>query len=392
MIRKLLWKKVSRLQLAGAILGTLAGLVLLLASLQFYLDMQQIFDKNRDLLDPEYMVINKKVSMLETFNLRQATFSTKEIEEIRSQPWADRVEGFISNDFAVSAYTESDRFPDFYTDLFFESIPDDFLDVKDEDWQWRKGNRTLPVILPQDYLNLYNFGFAPSQGLPQISPGTVNLVNFTITIRGKGSSEEFRGRIIGFSNRVNSILVPYSFLTWANREFGYRDESKISRVVIVTPDPTDPAIVKFLNENGYETILEKLKSSRMNIILKFILSFLGGLGIVIISLAFLVFVVSFQLLISRSEEKIRKLKNIGYGSHEVARPYILSLGMIMVFILGAGTFLVYVLKNQFIGMAEEWAMDLPEELNSRVLILSVGISLLLFLVNSVSIWIQTRKI
>ncbi len=392
MIRKLLWKKVSRIQLAGAILGTLAGLVLLLASLQFYLDMQQIFSENRDLLDPEYIVINKKVSMLETFNLRQAVFSEKEIEEIRSQPWADRVEGFISNDFAVSAYTESDRFPDFYTDLFFESIPDDFLDVKDEDWQWREGSRTLPVILPQDYLNLYNFGFAPSQGLPQISPGTVNLVNFTINVRGKGSSAEFNGRIIGFSNRVNSILVPYRFLTWANREFGYREEAKISRVVIVTPDPTDPAIVRFLNENGYETILEKLKSSRINIILKFILSFLGGLGIVIISLAFLVFIVSFQLLISRSEEKIRKLKNIGYGSYEVARPYILSLGVIMFFIVTAGTLLVFLLKNSFSELAEEWAMDLPEELNSMVWMLSLGISLLLFLVNSVSIWIQTRKI
>ena len=146
---------------------------------------------------------------METFNLTNATFSRSEIKDIREQPFADKVVGFISNQFSLSAFTESKRFPDFYTDLFFEAIPDEYLDVKNPEWHWVAGQKTIPVILPQDYLNLYNFGFAPSQGLPQISPKTISLVNFKIEISGRGKSDQYKGRIIGFSNRINSILVPY---------------------------------------------------------------------------------------------------------------------------------------------------------------------------------------
>ena len=65
---------------------------------------------------------------------------------------------------------------------------------------------------------------------------------------------EFRGKIIGFSNRINSILVPYSFLSWANENYGFHSEDRISRLVIVTKDPTNPEIVSFLEKNGYATV------------------------------------------------------------------------------------------------------------------------------------------
>ncbi len=229
MIRKVIHHHYRNLQMAGAALGTLAGLLLLLGAGQFYVDMDHVMKKNRDLIDPEYIVINKKISLLETLNITSAHFTQAEIGEIRSQPFAEKVVGFISNQFSLSAFTESNRFPDFFTDLFFEAIPDTFLDVKNPDWHWERGQRTIPVILPRDYLNLYNFGFAPSQGLPQISAQTIGLVNFKFRISGNGRSDEYNGHIAGFSNRINSILVPYNFLTWANKEYGTSSKPLISR-------------------------------------------------------------------------------------------------------------------------------------------------------------------
>ncbi|HYW96704.1 MAG TPA: ABC transporter permease, partial [Bacteroidales bacterium] len=330
MIRKIIHLHYKKFQIFGAGAGTLIGLLLLLGGGQFYVDMGHVMKENRDLIDPEYIVINKRVSFLETFNLSTATFSPSEIKEIREQPFADKVVGFISNQFALSAFTESNRFPDFYTDLFFEAVPDEYLDVKNPAWKWTPGDKTIPIILPQDYLNLYNFGFAPSQGLPQISPRTISLVNFSIEISGRGKSERYKGKIIGFSNRINSILVPYKFLSWANREYGQASKPEISRLVIVTKDPTDPRIVSFLDKKGYETIREKLKSSRLNIILKFLISFVGSLGFLIVFLAFLVFILSFQLLMTRSRDQIRKLKWLGYNYREISQPFIFDLGMIMV--------------------------------------------------------------
>lgn len=392
MLRRLIRKNYNILQIFGASLGALAGFVLLLSAGQFYIEMDNIIKANKDLIDPEYIVINKQVSFLETFNLRAATFSSEEIEQIRQQQWAEKVEGFISNQFALSAYTESDRFPDFYTDLFFESIPDQYLDVKDEDWNWDVGDPVIPIILPQEYLNLYNFGFAPSQGLPQISPRTVSLVGFTITIRGGGKAKEFRGKIIGFSNRVNSILVPYKFLTWANEKYGFHSEEKISRLVIITKDPTNPDIISFLENNGYETIKEKLKSSRLNIILKFIISFLGSVGFFIIFLAFMVFILSFQLMIARSADRIRKLKWIGYHYMEISKPYIINF----IFILGSlgalTALILFSLKSALEEYVSDWALDLSEGIHPFILFGGLVMLIIIFGLNTLAIIRQTRKI
>jgi hypothetical protein len=149
MIYRITRKNVKKLQLFGAGLGTLIGLVLLLSIAEFYLEMDSVMQENRDLIDPEYLVINKIVSVLETFNLREATFTEEEISDLRSQPWAKEVDGFISNQFAVGAYADSDRFPAFYTDLFFEAVPDKYLDIKNEAWKFIPGQRTIPVILPK---------------------------------------------------------------------------------------------------------------------------------------------------------------------------------------------------------------------------------------------------
>lgn len=392
MIRKLILQDQHRLQLAGAGFGALVGMILLMGVSQFYFEMKTVIRSNRDLIDPEFLVINKKISILETFNLKQATFSDKEIEEVRQQHWADKVEGFLSNQFALSAYTDSERFPDFYTDLFFEAVPDEYLDIKDERWKWNQGQQTIPVILPQDYLNLYNFGFAPSQGLPQISPRTVSLVNFTINIRGRGKQAEFRGKIIGFSNRINSILVPWDFLEWANAEYGFQDKNKISRLVVVSNNPTNPDIIKFLEDNNYETIREKLKSSRLNIILKFVISFLGSLGIFIIILAFLVFVLSFQLMIARSADRIRKLKWLGYHFLEISRPYIISFGIMILLIslLSAGS--LYLMKTFYNSYVEGISLDSRTGFHPVVGAGGTVLMLVMFILNSLAILRQTKKL
>ena len=392
MIAKVIAKNFSKLQILGAGIGTLIGLVLLFSIAQFYFEMDQVLEENKALIDPEFLVINKKVSILETFNLKEATFTEKEIEDVRAQEWASKVEGFISNQFALSAYTESTRFPDFYTDLFFEAIPNEYLDVKDDDWNWNEGDKTIPIILPKDYINLYNFGFAPSQGLPQISPNTIGLVSFTISVRGQGKQAEFRGKIIGFSSRVNSILVPWNFLNWANKEYGTTKTNKISRLVVESKDPTNPEIISFLNENYYETLLEKLKSSRLNIILKFVISFLGSLGIFIILLAFGVFILSFQLLISKSADKIKKLKWLGYHYKEISKPYIWSFGLIIISIFLLSGSIMLILKKIFTAYVLEMGLELSKGFDIRVVLGGSILLILMFLVNTWAINRQTRRI
>ena len=52
------------------------------------------------------------------------------------------------------------------TDMFFESVPDEFVDIKLDKWHFDESTHTIPIIIPRNYLNLYNFGFAQSRSLP----------------------------------------------------------------------------------------------------------------------------------------------------------------------------------------------------------------------------------
>ncbi|MCD4711232.1 MAG: hypothetical protein K8R52_10320 [Bacteroidales bacterium] len=394
LLYQILWKDHNRAHLLGAFLGTLAGFVLLLAGIQFYMDIKAVLTENRDLLDPEYIVINKKVNIGQTLGLSRVGFTPEEIEEIEAQPFADQVAAFNSNEFPVSAYTENERFPDFITDLFFEAIPDEFIDVKSEEWHWDPEKGTIPVIIPQDYLNLYNFGFAPSQGLPQIPKGVISMIDFKLRLQGqgRGNYDDYQGRIVGFSNRVNSILVPLDFLEWANQEYGYFKKSDPSQVILVSKNPTDPNIIRFLEERGYDTIREKLKSSRMNIILKFIISFLVIVAAIIIGLAFLVFLLSLQLMISRSSEKIRRLNKLGFHYREISRPYILLLLLLMAGITGLSLLLTSLLAGELHQTAETWSLNISPSLHGIIYGTALCLILLISVANVTAILISTKKL
>lgn len=394
LLKQILWRDHSRAHLLWAFLGTMAGFVLLLAGIQFYVDFRSVLEENQDLLDPEYIVINKKVNIGQTLGLSRAGFTPEEIEEIQQQAFAEEVAPFLSNQFPVSGYTENERFPDFYTDLFFEAIPDQFIDVKSDDWNWDPGEGIVPIIIPQDYLNLYNFGFAPSQGLPQIPKGVISMINFKLRLQGpgKGNFDDYQGRIVGFSNRIHSILVPLDFLKWANQEYGYFKKSAPSQIILVSNDPTDPTIIRFLEEKGYDTIREKLKSSRMNIILKFVVSFLVIIAAIIIGLAFLVFLLSLQLMISRSSQKIRRLNKLGFHYKEISRPYILLLLLLMAGITGLSLLITSLLAGQLHRMAETWSMEISSSLHGLIYVTALGLILLISVANIAAILISTKKL
>ncbi|MCP4312222.1 MAG: hypothetical protein GY790_13230 [Bacteroidetes bacterium] len=389
----ILWSDNSRAHLLGAFLGTLAGFVLLLSGIQFYLDIKKVLSENRDLLDPEYIVVNKKVNIGQTFGFSGTGFSQEEIEELSRQPFADKISPFISNAFPLQAFTESDKIPNFYTELFFEAIPDEYIDIKSEEWKWDPAEGTIPIIIPQDFLNLYNFGFAQSQGLPQVPKGVVSLVNFRIRLKGEhGNYQDLPGHIVGFSNRIHSILVPYDFLTWANDTYGYFEKTAPSRIILVSKDPTDPTIIRYIEDKGYDTIREKLKGSRLNIILKFIISFLVIIAGIIIVLAFLVFLLSLQLMISRSSQKIKRLHKLGFHYREISRPYILLLLILMLAVTTISLLTTGLIASQMAAKASQWNLAISSSLHGIIFGTSLALITLISISNVIAILISTKKL
>lgn len=87
--------------------------------------------------------------------------------------------------------------------------------------------------MPKVYLNLYNFGFAQSQNLPQISESGASLAKFNIHVYGQKKHQKFEARIVGFSERINTILAPKSFVDWGNKNFGEHENQNLAELLLL---------------------------------------------------------------------------------------------------------------------------------------------------------------
>lgn len=201
----------------------------------------------RQLYKKDFVIVSKKVSTLGTLVGKSSTFSTGDVAEIEEQPFTKSVGRFLPSQFKVSAGMGMQGIR-MSTDMFFESVPDEFVDVKLDKWTFDPSSDVVPIIIPRNYLNLYNFGFAQSRNLPQLSEGVMGMVNLDIRIMGNGQVKQLKGNIVGFSNRLNTILVPETFMNWANAAYGTGQKAEPSRLIVEVNNPTDERIAKFFQQ------------------------------------------------------------------------------------------------------------------------------------------------
>ena len=177
----------------------------------------------------------------------------------------------------------------FQTNLFLETIENSFLDTLPPGFQWQMGQTRIPIIVSSDFLEIFNV-FGPSYNLPQVSPETASGIPVLITCHGEGGREQtFTGRIVAFSDRINSVLVPKTFLDWANLTFKGKRSEQSSRLYIKTTDANNTELLNFLDKKNYKVNKDKTKFGRMKQIFQGIFSGLAVFGLLVVVLALLLF-------------------------------------------------------------------------------------------------------
>ena len=323
LVWKLMRRHISLGQLIGFFFANLCGMVIVLLSIQFYQDISPVFTEGDSFMKKDYIVVSKKVSTLGSFVGKSSTFSAMEIDEIKEQPFTKEVGEFTPSAFKVSAGVGMEQLGlNLSKAMFLESVPDSYVDVNLDDWHFEPGQDVIPIIIPRNYLNLYNFGFAQSRSLPQISEGVINMVNLEIRINGGGRRDTYKGKIAGFSNRLNTILVPESFMVWANTHYGEGGIRKEpSRLIVEVNNPTDDRIAQFFRERGYDTEDDKLNAGKTTWFLKVVVGIVLSVGLLISVLSFYILMLSIYLLLQKNTTKLENLLLIGYGPKRVALPY-----------------------------------------------------------------------
>ncbi len=375
LVWKLMRRHISLGQLAGFFFANLCGMVIVLLSIQFYQDVAPVFTEGDSFMKKDYIIVSKKVSTLGSFVGKSSTFSNAEIEEIEEQPFTRGVGEFTPSQFKVSTGVGMEQLGlNLSTAMFFESVPDKYVDTSLEGWQFEPGQEEIPIIIPRNYLNLYNFGFAQSRNLPQISEGVINMVNLEVRISGGGRMDTYKGRIAGFSNRLNTILVPESFMAWANTHYGGNGIRKDpSRLIVEVNNPTDERIAQFFRERGYDTEDDKLDAGKTTWFLKVIVGIVLSVGLLISALSFYILMLSIYLLLQKNTTKLENLLLIGYGPNRVAFPY-QSLTILLnavVLVLSVG--IVLYVRTLYLDLVEQMFPSLNA--GSWWLMLVVGILL-----------------
>lgn len=301
--------------------GLIIGFVLLLLSVQMYMNIQMLMAEKAVQKSGEYDYISVSKTITNENMGRDNRFTAQDIQLLRGQHDIVDVAPVYSNQFRAMA-TAGNVLP-FSTDLFLESINKSFLDTLPVQFTWQPGQEEVPVIFSSDFLEMYNV-FAPSQGLPQVSAQTISSVNIFLECSGSKGSKNFKASIVGLSDRINSILVPESFLKWGNYTLSGDTSGSVSRVFIKTKDANNPELIHFLEQNNFHINKDKVRFGRIKGVLQNAIATIGAFGVLVILLAIILFGFYMQLIIARSKENINLLLLLGYSPKWLARSFTLS--------------------------------------------------------------------
>lgn len=339
---RLLRRNVSVSQIVGYALANLVGLSIVLTAIQFYNDINQVWEEEDSFFSKDYLIISKRVSGVNTL-FGNTAFSERDIEDIKSQPWTRKVGKFTAAAFDVRASINLGGHG-VSSALFLESIPDDFFDIKPDDWGFTPGQREVPIILSKDYLALYNFGFATTRGLPQLSESTIGKVPLKLYLSraSDNATEVYAARIVGFSSRMNTIAVPQDFLEWANDRYATDKNKMPSRLIIEVNSPGNPDITSYLEQNNYEVAGDKVDNGKASYFLSIITAVVVSVGIIICILAFFILMLSIYLLLQKNKEKLHDLMLLGYSPSQVARYYYQLVGLVNVGVLALAIIILLV--------------------------------------------------
>lgn len=387
-LHTLLWGRRIRTGYWFAAGGYLLGCLLLLLSVHVYENIY--LPVNRTLkqeANSGYLIINKEVGLGNTFGLFKTTFDSSEIDDIRAQPFISGVGAFTANRFRASVRVAGVG----GSDIPLEAVDASFLDTVPANWDWKPGDAEVPVILSNEFLNLYNFVMAPAWKTPQISRGEINSFRIDLDISGNGGNTVLHAKVMAFSDRIVSVLVPQSFMQWANIMYGSRKASGPERLIIKVRDPGDPALQNYLDAQQYDTNRDQLKSNAVALV-SALIAVMSALGLLILLLALFLFLTTFRLLIARQQENIALLFQLGYTIPSVSRVWqrIYTLLVAALTLLSLG--ILYVTNYFLIRITTQYGLETEKHVHAAVLLTALIFASLVIAINRMNILKNLRSI
>lgn len=385
LIWKLLRRHISIGEFAVFVVSGIFGMIIILSGAQLYSDLRPMLVGEESLIGNDYMIVTKPVKRV---GVSSTKFTAEEVEAFGKEAFVEDLGGFSSSQYEVygSVMFNGQKLS---TMMFFESVDDRFVDVDTDKWHFEGLSSDIPIIIPRNYLNLYNFGFSQTQGLPQITENLIKSVELDIRLSGNGHRDYLPARVVGFSDRLNTILVPMEFMQWANRRYAATEYDEVSRLIVEVANPADPEVVAYLTEMGYETEEKAAESSKALFLLQVAVVVVIFIGLVFSLLSIFILTLSIYLLIEKNSEKLRNLSLIGYAPSRIATPYNLITASLNVTIFVVSIVATLIIRRTYLGfLGEVFGVEVA---GSAIVAIALGV-VLTVVITLFNILIIRRKI
>lgn len=380
LLKKLIRNHSGVVQMVTSKIGLTIAVFLLLTAVQIQSNYHFLLNSpnNKDSI-ADFLVINKT---LDNNNLSNSKLEQSLIDEIAKQTFTESVGILTPSRFKASIQSISNQFP-FYTDISFESVPSTFIDVKNVPFTWDPSAAFVPVIVPNMFLDIYNFQFSLSQNLPQLTPSIVKMIVFKLTVYGKNGPISFNAKIVGLSDRISSMLVPAEFIKWGNNYAETKSENEVSRLVLKTNDPSNAAIASFLKKNNLSTNTEKLRYSKYRKVIDTVVAIAGLTGGLMLVFALIIFTLFIQLTIANCKEEIILLITLGAAPSQLSKFLLRQFYPGNLFSIIVATILITILQYLLKIILAKQLIFIPSFISWITLATSIGLNFLL--------WIVTKK-
>ena len=291
--------------------GLLLSFILVLTCIQLYSNANALLGKKSS--DSNYWITMSKTINPDNIGRKELIgFNKTDIDELKSWKEVKSIYPVVSNDFKVSA--DGGSFIPFYTDMYLEAVDNEAIDIKDLSEFVVKDN-TIPIVISREYLNLYNYGFALNQGLPQITEEFAKKIEVNINITLKGKNLKYKGKLIGLSDRIHSVLVPKKFLDSINATQAYTQAHKDinTRILVKVNDASDQDLIAKMTKKGYESKQESLRSAKIKGKLFLVLRAIAFIGIFIFILCVFMIVNFIKMQFLEKQEEVSIKYSLGYS-------------------------------------------------------------------------------
>jgi hypothetical protein len=387
MLKKVLFQNQDKTQLFIAVLGSVIGMIFLISSIHYLIRVNE-FGKGEEILGPNTMIIQKKVSNSSSLKITKNDFSNEEIERFKNESFVADAQAVICNNFNVLLLTDDPLVPKFSSDVFLQTVNAKFLDVPSKNWTWKEGDTIVPIVMPRDFLVMLNT-FMSASGIPQVSEDLAKDINFKLRISNETKKDFITARIVGFTNEIPSLLVPESFMSYANQKYATVKENKITNVMISSKEGEFGEMEKFLEERGLESRKSQVVIGKLKSIVSTLFVVLLVISVVTVVVSGLVLIQYMQLLIANNQYQIRTLLRLGYIPNKIVLLFTSYLAVTFGFV-SLIAFVLFLVEKLFVDeLFEKGGIAINESL-SVVSLISIIISFCIFV--SISFLVAKRKI